>query len=74
MVAKSAAAGKEVFGLKNAAPAPTATPGGKVNTAALPSDPAQPVKTVMGGAKTSDMIAAFRQAKQQANAKLGITN
>jgi hypothetical protein len=74
MVAKSATAGKEVFGLKNATPVTTATPGGKVNTAALPTDPSQPVKTVMGGAKTSDMVAAFRQAKAQANAKLGITN
>ena len=74
MVAKSATAGKEIFGLKNAANVTTTTPGGKVNTAALPTDPSQPVKTVMGGAKTSDMVAAFRQAKAQANAKLGITN
>lgn len=74
MVAKSANAGKEIFGLKNATPVVTATPGGKVNTAALPTETNQQVKTVMGGAKTSDMIAAFRQAKQQANAKLGIPN
>jgi hypothetical protein len=74
MVAKSAVAGKEIFGLKNSGSTITATPGGKVNTSVLPTDPALPVKTVMGGGKTADMVAAFRQAKQQANAKLGITN
>lgn len=74
MVAKSATAGKELFGLKSAPVVNTPTPGGKVNTAALDPSPSQSVKTVMGGASTSDMIAAFRAAKQQANAKLGISN
>ena len=65
VVAKSPNAAFELFGLKNgSAPAPTPTKGG-VNTEAFKQPASQPRKSVMGGATTSDMVAAWRASKPE---------
>ena len=62
LAAKSPAAALELFGLaKKEAPPPTAISGGSINTQALGTNkPAPQFKPVMGGAKTDDVLAAWR--------------
>ena len=62
LAAKSPAAALELFGLaKKEAPPPTAISGGSINTQALGTNkPAPQFKPVMGGAKTEDVLAAWR--------------
>jgi hypothetical protein len=66
LISKSATAGKELFGLKNDTKPIPPTSGAKVNTTVLNnSQPTQPVKPVMGGVKTADLVNAWRAAQAQ---------
>lgn len=65
LVAKSADAGKSLFGLQAKDKALPTSAVGSINTSVL-QNTQQPIqtKTVMGGASTSDMISAWRAAKE----------
>lgn len=68
LIAHSPAAALELFGLKGSTPKAPAPSLSSVNTAALNSTPKeQPVKTVMGGATTQEIIAAWRAAAPKTN-------
>lgn len=65
LVAKSADAGKSLFGLQAKDKALPTSAVGSINTSVL-QNTQQPIqtKTVMGGASTGDMISAWRAAKE----------
>lgn len=70
LVAKSAVAGKELFGLKETARPIPPTSGATVNTGVLTKTQAPTApKPVMGGVKTADLVAAWRAAKEQVNSQ-----
>lgn len=66
VIAQSANAGLELFGLKKKeSNSSSSSPQGSINTQALNNTaPAKPAKSVMAGASMNDMVEAMRQAKQ----------